>query len=118
MTYGSETWLLTMGLLGRLRVAQRAMEIRNEEIRGRTGVTNTALRVARLKWKWTKNRWTLGFLGAGMATPQVNEALSAQRGGQTESNDSQGVAGNKRPRTVEFLTPYKRPMSSSGRQSV
>ncbi|CAH2210524.1 jg10825 [Pararge aegeria aegeria] len=49
-TYGSETWSLTMGLIRRLRVSQRAMEramlgvplreqIRNEEIRRRTRVT-------------------------------------------------------------------------------
>ncbi|CAH2251132.1 jg11818 [Pararge aegeria aegeria] len=47
----------------RLRVTQRAMEramlgvslrdqIRNEEIRRRTRVTDIAQRVARLKWQW------------------------------------------------------------------
>ncbi|CAH2239277.1 jg21904 [Pararge aegeria aegeria] len=51
MTYGSETWSLTMGLIRRLRVTQRAMErsmlgvslrdrIRNVEIRRRTRVTD------------------------------------------------------------------------------
>ncbi|XP_052737833.1 putative uncharacterized transposon-derived protein F52C9.6 isoform X1 [Bicyclus anynana] len=63
MTYGSETWSLTMGLIRRLRVTQRAMEramlgvslrdrIRNEEIRRRTKVTDIAQRVAKLKWQW------------------------------------------------------------------
>ncbi|CAH2242620.1 jg8457 [Pararge aegeria aegeria] len=63
MTYGSETWSLTMGLIRRLRVTQRAMEramlgvslrdqIRNEEIRRRTRVTDIAQRVAKLKWQW------------------------------------------------------------------
>ncbi|CAH2257366.1 jg7577 [Pararge aegeria aegeria] len=28
------------------------------------------------------------------------------------------AAENKRPRTVDFVTPYKRPMSSSGLKSV
>nr|XP_026485065.1 uncharacterized protein LOC113392732 [Vanessa tameamea] len=51
MTYSSETWSFTMGLIRRLKVTQRAMErsmlgvslrdrIRNEEIRRRTKVTD------------------------------------------------------------------------------
>ncbi|KAI8440001.1 hypothetical protein MSG28_001439 [Choristoneura fumiferana] len=47
MTYGSETWALTMGLMRKLKVTQRAMErtmlgvslrdrIRNDDIRSRT----------------------------------------------------------------------------------
>ncbi|CAH2266215.1 jg17801 [Pararge aegeria aegeria] len=52
-----------------------------------------------------EKRWTLGFQGAGMATPQVNAAMvGPQRGGQTTSNDTLGAAGNKRPRTVESPT--------------
>ncbi|CAH2243314.1 jg2814 [Pararge aegeria aegeria] len=39
-----------------------------------------------------------------------------QRGGRT--NESLGAAGNKRPGTVDFEAPYKRPMSSSGHQSL
>ncbi|CAH2234458.1 jg17760 [Pararge aegeria aegeria] len=64
-----------MGLIRRLRVTQRAMEramlgvplcdqIRNEEIRRRTTVTDIAQRVAKLKWHWaghiarrTERRW-------------------------------------------------------------
>ncbi|CAH2236091.1 jg4788 [Pararge aegeria aegeria] len=75
LTYGSETWSLTMGLIRRLRITQRAMlramlvvflrdQIRNEEIRRRTRVTDIAQRVAKLKWKWaghiarrTDGRW-------------------------------------------------------------
>ncbi|CAH2241464.1 jg15661 [Pararge aegeria aegeria] len=50
---------------------------------------------------------------------QVNAALvGPQRGGQTTSHESLEAAGNKRPRTVDCGTPYKRPMSSSGLQSV
>ncbi|CAH2260588.1 jg18272 [Pararge aegeria aegeria] len=52
-----------MGLIRRLRVAQRALEraqlevslrdqIRNEEIRWRTKVTDVAQRVAKLNWQW------------------------------------------------------------------
>ncbi|CAH2265183.1 jg16839 [Pararge aegeria aegeria] len=56
-----------MGLIRRLRNTQRAMEramlgvslrdqIRNEEIRRRTRVTDIAQRVAKLKWKWAEHR--------------------------------------------------------------
>ncbi|CAH2232976.1 jg8293 [Pararge aegeria aegeria] len=37
---------------------------------------------------------------------------------QTTLSESQVAAGSKRLRTVEFGTPYNRPMSSSGRLSV
>lgn len=75
MTYGAETWSLTVGLLEKLRVTQRAMEramlgvslrdrIRNTEIRQRTKVTDIARRICKLKWQWaghiarrTDNRW-------------------------------------------------------------
>ncbi|CAH2241956.1 jg9074 [Pararge aegeria aegeria] len=49
----------------------------------------------------------------------VNAVLvGPQRGGQMTSGESLGTAGGKWPRTVDFETPYKRPMSSSGRQLV
>ncbi|CAH2244650.1 jg3878 [Pararge aegeria aegeria] len=66
-----------MGLIRRLRVTQRVMErgmlgvslrdqIRNEEIRTRTRVSDIAQRVAKLKWQWaghiarrTDGRWDL-----------------------------------------------------------
>lgn len=75
MTYGTETWSLTIGLIHKLKVAQRAMEramlgvslrdrIRNEEIRRRTKVTDIARKISNLKWQWaghiarrTDNRW-------------------------------------------------------------
>ncbi|CAB3231006.1 unnamed protein product [Arctia plantaginis] len=75
MAYGTETWSLTMGLIRKLRVAQRAMEramlgvslrdrIRNEEIRRRTKVIDIAQRISALKWQWaghiarrTDGRW-------------------------------------------------------------
>ncbi|CAH2092277.1 unnamed protein product [Euphydryas editha] len=75
MTYGAETWSFTVGLIHKLRVAQRAMEramlgislrdkVRNDEIRRRTKVTDIALKVCKLKWQWaghivrrTDNRW-------------------------------------------------------------
>ena len=75
MSYGSETWCLTRGLLHRFRVTQRAMEramlgvslmdrIRNVEIRRRTKVTDIVQRICKLKWQWaghicrrSDNRW-------------------------------------------------------------
>ena len=75
MTYGTETWSLTIGLMNKLKVAQRAMEramlgvslrdrIRNDEIRKRTKVTDIAQRISKLKWQWaghiarrTDDRW-------------------------------------------------------------
>ncbi|CAH2268394.1 jg15848 [Pararge aegeria aegeria] len=69
-----------MALIRRLRVTQRVMEramlgvslrdqIRNEEIRRRTRVTNIAQRDAKLKWQWaghiarrTDGRWGLKVL--------------------------------------------------------
>ncbi|CAH2266686.1 jg19836 [Pararge aegeria aegeria] len=71
---------LAIGLIRRPRVTQRAMEramlgvslrdqIRNEEIRRRTRVTDIAQRVAKLKWQWaghvarrTDGRWGLKVL--------------------------------------------------------
>lgn len=76
MTYGAETWSLTMCLIKKLRIAQRAMEramlgislrdrIRNEEIRRRTKITDIAQRSSKLKWQWaghiarrTDGRWS------------------------------------------------------------
>ncbi|CAH2220043.1 jg15129 [Pararge aegeria aegeria] len=50
---------------------------------------------------------------------QVSAALvDPQRGGQTTLSASQVADGSKRHRNVEFGTPYKRPMASSGRLSV
>ncbi|CAH2239686.1 jg12462 [Pararge aegeria aegeria] len=80
MTYGTETWSLTMGIIRRLRVTLRVMEramleeslrdqIRNEEVRRRTRATDIAQRVAKLKQQWaghiarrTDGRWGLKVL--------------------------------------------------------
>ncbi|CAH2218147.1 jg26772 [Pararge aegeria aegeria] len=66
MTYGSETWSLTMGLIRSLRVTQGTMEramlgvslrdqIRNEEICRRTRVSDIAQQVAKLNWQWAEH---------------------------------------------------------------
>ncbi|CAH2211702.1 jg4659 [Pararge aegeria aegeria] len=53
-------------------------------------------------------------------SPELESAalVDPQRGGQTTLSASQVAAGSKRLKTVEFETPYKRPMSSSGRLPV
>ena len=76
MTYGAETWTLTVGPVHKFKVAQRAMEramvgvsladkIRNEVIRKRTKITDKARRINKLKWQWaghicrrTDGRWS------------------------------------------------------------
>ncbi|CAH2231313.1 jg20621 [Pararge aegeria aegeria] len=45
-------------------------------------------------------------------------SVGRPRGGRTTLGASQVAAGFKRHKTVELGTPYKRPMSSSGRLSV
>ncbi|CAH2236617.1 jg16456 [Pararge aegeria aegeria] len=75
-----------MGPIRMLRVTQSAMEkamlrvslrdqIRNEEIRGRTIVTDIAYRVAKLKWQWagdiarrTDGHWGLTVLERRLRT--------------------------------------------------
>ncbi|PZC71609.1 hypothetical protein B5X24_HaOG212887 [Helicoverpa armigera] len=63
LTYGTETWPLTIGLISKLKVAQRAMEraivgvslgyrIGNKKIRRQTKVTDIAHRISKLKWQW------------------------------------------------------------------
>ncbi|CAH2248666.1 jg7853 [Pararge aegeria aegeria] len=128
-------------LIRRLRVSAQMQSailevsdyIRNEEIRRRIRVTDIAQRVAKLKRKWAGQCappiWAGHMLGKPMDVgvsrcwngdpTRVNAALvGPQRSGQTISIESLGAAGNKRPRIVEFGTPYKRTMSSSGRQPV
>ncbi|CAH2227572.1 jg22369, partial [Pararge aegeria aegeria] len=96
MTYGSETWSLTMGLIRRLRVTQRAMEramlgvslrdrIRNVEIRRRTRVTAI---VAKLKWQWAGHivrRKDGRVPRCWNGSPELVSAalVDPQRGGQT-----------------------------------
>ncbi|CAH2218440.1 jg4419 [Pararge aegeria aegeria] len=134
MTYGSETRSLAMGLIRRLRVTQRSMEraielgvslrdqIRNEEIRRRTRVTDIAQRVSKSQWvghiaRRTDGRWDSKVLEWQPRTGKRSVGRP-QPGGQTTSSESRGAAGYKRPRIVELGSPYKRPMSSSGRESV
>ncbi|CAH2246980.1 jg10285 [Pararge aegeria aegeria] len=65
----------------------------------------------------SEKRWTLGCWNG---SPELVSAalVGPQRGAQTTLSASQVAAGSKRLRTVELGTPYKRPISSSGRLSV
>ncbi|CAH2242429.1 jg20431 [Pararge aegeria aegeria] len=132
MTYGSETWSLTVGLIRSLRVTQRAMEramlgvslrdrIRNVEIRRRTKVTDIAQRVAKLKWQWAGHivRRKDGRWGPKVLEWQPRTGKrSVGRPPTRWTDDIKRVAGIGSIRIVELGTPYKRPMSSSGRLSV
>ncbi|CAH2232600.1 jg10161 [Pararge aegeria aegeria] len=118
----------------RLRVTQRAMvramlgvslrTIRNVEIRRRTRVTDIAQRVAKIKWQWAghilRRRGDVGVPKCWNGSSALVNAVMVdpRRGGRTTLGASQVAAGFKRHQTVEFGTPYKRPMSSSGRLSV
>ncbi|CAH2208231.1 jg27972 [Pararge aegeria aegeria] len=119
----------------RLRVTQRAMEraivgvslrdkIRNVEIRRRTRVTDIAQRIDLLKWQWAGHivrrrdgRWVPRCWNGSPALV-IAALVDSRRGGRTTLGASQVAAGFKRHNTVEFGTPYKRPMSSRGRLSV
>ncbi|CAH2232993.1 jg19868 [Pararge aegeria aegeria] len=93
-----------MGHIRTLRVTQRAMEramlgvslpdqIRNEEIRRRTKVTDIAQRVAMLRWQWAEHiaRRTDGRWGSKVLNwqPRTGTAyVNPQPGGQTTSSES------------------------------
>ncbi|KAJ8706628.1 hypothetical protein PYW07_012706 [Mythimna separata] len=135
MTYGSETWSLTMGLIRRLKVTQRGMEramlgvslrdhMRNEDIRKRTKVTDIARSIAKLKWQWaghiarrTDGRWgrkvlewrpRTGRRSVGRPPTRWTDDLARVR----ESD------GCETHRTGRCGTAWERPMSSSGRLSA
>ncbi|CAH2236729.1 jg16969 [Pararge aegeria aegeria] len=65
----------------------------------------------------SENRWTLRFrkCWSGSPAPVNAELVDSQPGGETTLNELRGA---KPTRIAEFGTPHKRPMSSSGRQSV
>ncbi|CAH2266790.1 jg18919 [Pararge aegeria aegeria] len=54
----------------------------------------------------------------GDPAPVNTVLVGPQRGGKMTAGELLGDAGGKRLRTVDCGTPYKRPMSSSGRQLV
>nr|XP_032527636.1 uncharacterized protein LOC116777932 [Danaus plexippus plexippus] len=94
MTYGSETWSFTKGLMNRLRVAQRALH--GVSLRDR-------IRIVVGKPYSPENRWPLGPKSARMETTD----RKAQR--RTSSNEMDGrlsqgsgsSAGHFRPNYLE-----------------
>ncbi|CAH2229251.1 jg18827 [Pararge aegeria aegeria] len=98
MTYGAETWTLTVDLIHKFKVAQRAMEramlgvslrdrIRNDEICRRTKVTDIAQRISKLKWQWaghvcrrTDGRWDRRVLEW---RPRIGKRSVGRPAGQT-----------------------------------
>ncbi|CAH2213352.1 jg17708, partial [Pararge aegeria aegeria] len=100
-------------LSDRLRVTQRAMErvslrdkIRNVEIRRRTRIIDIA------------QHWGPKVLEWQLRTGKRSWSNPDEVDGRPTLGASQVAAGFKRHKTVEFGTPYKIPMSSSGRVSV
>ncbi|CAH2268857.1 jg27184 [Pararge aegeria aegeria] len=113
-----------MDLIRRLRVSQRAMEramlgvslrdqIRNEEIRRRTRVTDIAQRVAKLKWQWAGH---IARSTDGMATLHwynISRALGTMPGmhvlgllvfGLVQAHEHQPERDNK-PVYIEDIKP-------------
>ncbi|CAH2240790.1 jg2490 [Pararge aegeria aegeria] len=91
-------------------------KIRNVEIR-----RSSTSREAEVAMGGAQEGWTLGWSPrCWNGSPALANAalVDPRRGGRTTLGASQVAAGFKRHKTVEFGTPYKRPMSSSGRLSV
>ncbi|CAH2265720.1 jg4969 [Pararge aegeria aegeria] len=97
-------------------------KIRNLEIRQRTRVTEITQPVAKPKWQWAGHivqRMDVGVPRCWNGSPAlVNAARSTPDEVSDDISASQVAVGIKRHKTVEFGTPYKRPMSSCGRLSV
>ncbi|CAH2240060.1 jg7403 [Pararge aegeria aegeria] len=122
------TCSLAIGFIRRLslRVTQRDMEraalgvrdqMRTEQIRRRTKVTDIA-QVAKLRLQWalhiSQNRCTLGT-----KVQEWRPRTGKHSIGTTSMSCIDNLTpGPKRHQTVVFGTPYKIPMSSSGRPLV
>ncbi|KAI8426600.1 hypothetical protein MSG28_005383 [Choristoneura fumiferana] len=122
MTYGSETWALTMGLMRKLKVTQRAMEramlgvslrdrIRNDDIRNRTKVTDIARRIAKLKWQWaghiarrTDGRWGQKVLEWRPRTGR-RAVATVQLVIKITSDDAHAQGSGARSRLIRVVSP-------------
>ncbi|CAH2261736.1 jg7601, partial [Pararge aegeria aegeria] len=128
MTYGAKTWTLTVDLIQKFKVVQRAMEqamlgislrdkIRNNEIRRRTKVTDIAQRISKLAGhvcRKPEGRWGDAFWSGD------HESVSAvwdelQPAGQMTLKRWLEAAGRERRKTVCGGALLERPMFSSGR---
>ncbi|CAH2232087.1 jg4761 [Pararge aegeria aegeria] len=72
-------------------------QIRNEQIRRITRVTEIAQRVAKLKWQWA------GHIAAGMATPSIpaTDTRSVGRPRTRWTDDIRRVAGSRWRQAVQ-----------------
>ncbi|CAH2237951.1 jg4645 [Pararge aegeria aegeria] len=107
-------------------------QIRNEEIRRRTKVTDIAQRVAKLKWQWAGHiaRRADGSWGSKVLEWQPRTGKSSVSRPPTRLTPNQVDRRHQPSRgepldmmerekmEMEFGTPFKTPMSSSGGQSV
>ncbi|CAH2263211.1 jg24020 [Pararge aegeria aegeria] len=92
-------------------------QIRNEEIRRRTSVTDINQRFRKLKWQWvghiartTDRLWDPKVLEW---RPRTGKRSVGQSTRWTEDiKRVLGAARNKGPNSVDFETVYKRPLSS------
>ncbi|CAH2254160.1 jg14368 [Pararge aegeria aegeria] len=77
-------------------------------------------KLSRLNWRTQDLECAILTRSCWNGSPVLVSAalVDPQRGGQTTLSASQVAVGSKRLRIVELGTPYKRPMSSSGRLSV
>jgi hypothetical protein len=127
---------LTIGLIRRLNVTQRAMEramlgvslrdrIRNDEIRKRTKVADIARWIADLKWQWAGHiaRRTDGCWGGKVLEwwPRTGRR-SVGRPPTRWTDDLVKVAGSRWMRAAQDRSTWRTlgdgPMSSSGRLSA
>ncbi|CAB0027912.1 unnamed protein product, partial [Trichogramma brassicae] len=92
LTYGAQTWSLTLSQKSKLGVCQRAMErsvlgvkltdrIPNSTIRSKTGIFDVGRKAAKLKWDWAghvcrmpQDRW------ARLATEWIPAGWRRKRG--------------------------------------
>ena len=135
MTYGSETWSLTTGLVKKLKVAQRAMEramlgislrdrIRNEEIRRRIKVLDIAQRISKLKWQWighiarrSDGRWGKKILEWRPHMGKLSVSRPPARW-TDDLNKTAGVAECRWHRTDHVGSQLRRLMFSCGQQQA
>ncbi|KAJ0171013.1 hypothetical protein K1T71_013212 [Dendrolimus kikuchii] len=120
-TYGAETWTLTVGLVHKFHIAQRAMEramlgislmdkIRNEDIGKRTKVTDIVRKIRKLKWQWAVTS------AAGPMADGADQSWSGDRALQPDgpTTCARSRVGAGKQRTGMSGAVLGRPTSSSG----
>ncbi|CAH2250400.1 jg788 [Pararge aegeria aegeria] len=114
---------LTVAAIFRGRMSMKEVDEQMLTVQDKNSrVTDIAQRVEKLKWQraghivWRRDaRWGPKVLEWQPRTGKRSVGRP-RRGRRMTLGASQVAAGFKRHKTVEFGTPYKRPMSSSGRR--